>query len=564
MRIPGFVALSLLSARELIGSDGAVFKADPKRFQRMLQRVESATGPGAGSRQLKGGDGKNKGGVRVLKEKDKGKNNGGARATDDSGKKKKGGKNEDKGDKAGARTKDSKTSKTGLNDNGRDSNGALHSAHLDNNVNGIESVPEGIVEYAYGEQISMTIEMNNELVPEDIRKGLDLSKKDEWLIGVYMRMEDVNSNEPIVTAIPSITCEEVAATERKLQDANATEAPPQDEGEGSNVDAEPETPEGPDDPEPVDLLCTGTANVTDTGKDTLNRKEYGDGLDFYVIDGDGKKISGPMTVYMMQSEEDIEAEDAEAKSQPNHPLAKFNHAAKKKKAKDAKSGKKEAADAGEGTGMDGKAIISTTQGLADYWLDVTSETGLYVKGDVVTVDYDLNPAAEEERRRLQGNSGGNGNGNGPPAPEEEEEETTTEATDPASADGTPSPEEDVTTTGPTEPEVDMGAGEAPVDPDVDVEEECDPEDVAEFVMAVYMRMAHPQRGALAPILSQPFCAEDPCTKTAEELEFGSFDFDTSELDDKKYGLGYDLWVLNCLGEGKAGPVTFYIEPEGGL
>jgi len=590
MLISGFVALSLLSARELIGADGAVFKADPKRFQRILQRVESATGPGAGSRQLKGGDGKNKGGVRVLKKKAKDDNkkagggaratddsgkkgkegkkgdSGGGRATDDSGKKGKKGEGKNKGDKGGVRTTNGKATKKGLNDSGRDSNGAQHSAHMDNNVNGIDSVPPGIVEYSYDEQISMTIEMNNDLVTEEIRRGLDLSTKDQWLIGVYMRMEDVDSNEPIATAIPSITCEEVAApaTERKLQDANATEAeaPPSDEGEGSNVDAEAETPEGPDEPdeqEPIDLLCTGTANFTETGKDTLKRKDYGDGFDVWMTDGDGKKINGPMTFYMMQSEEDIEAEEAAAKSKPDHHLAKYDHAGKKKKkGGNGKSGKEaDPANAGEGTGMDGKPIISTKEDfLADYYLDVTSDTGLYVKGDVVTVTYDLNPAAEaEERRRLQAPSEG--------------EEGTTGATDPApDATGTPSPEDeaDVTTTGPTEPEVDMGAGEDPVDPDADVdeEEECDPEDVAEFVMAVYMRMAHPQRGALAPILSQKFCAEDPCTTTAEELEFGSFDFDTSQLDDKKYGLGYDLWVLNCLGEGKAGPVTFYIEPEGGL
>lgn len=583
MLIHGFVALSLLSARELIGADGAVFKADPKRFQRILQRVESATGPGAGNRQLKGGDGKNKGGVRVLKKKkkdDKTKDGGSARATDDSGTKgKKGKKGEDSGGRAtddsgkkgkkGAKNKEkhgkAKKKGQGLNDSGRDSNGAQHSAHMDNNANGIESVPPGQVEYSYDEQISMIIEMNNDLVTEEIRRGLDLSTKDLWHIGVYMRMEDVDSNEPIATAIPSITCEEVAApaTERKLQDANATEAeaPPNDEGEGSNVDAEAETPEGPDEPdhaEPIDLLCTGTANFTETGKDTLKRKDFGHGFDLWVTDGDGKKISGPMTFYMMQSEEDIQAEEAAAKSKPDHHLSKYNHAGKKKKGHDGKSGKEaDPANAGEGTGMDGKAIISTKEEfLADYYLDVTSDTGLYAKGDVVTVTYDLNPAAEaEERRRLQ-------------APSEGEEETTG-ATDPATdATGTPSPEDeaDVTTTGPTEPEVDMGAGEDPVDPDADVddEEECDPEDVAEFVMAVYMRMAHPQRGALAPILSQKFCAEDPCTTTAEELEFGSFDFDTSQLDDKKYGLGYDLWVLNCLGEGKAGPVTFYIEPEGGL
>jgi hypothetical protein len=98
----------------------------------------------------------------------------------------------------------------------------------------------------------------------------------------------------------------------------------------------------------------------------------------------------------------------------------------------------------------------------------------------------------------------------------------------------------------------------PPQPDA-IELIVDPTDVKLFKMGVYMRMAHPQDGALAPIFSMPLCPSVPCTKTADQLSKGTFSFGMDKLDIPKNGYGYDVWVLNGAGAGVAGPKTFYID-----
>ena len=59
----------------------------------------------------------------------------------------------------------------------------------------------------------------------------------------------------------------------------------------------------------------------------------------------------------------------------------------------------------------------------------------------------------------------------------------------------------------------------------------------------------------------PFCSteEDCAGKTTDDLQAGTFTLSTNDLDITEYGTGYDVWVLNGLGHGVAGPYTFYIE-----
>ncbi len=89
----------------------------------------------------------------------------------------------------------------------------------------------------------------------------------------------------------------------------------------------------------------------------------------------------------------------------------------------------------------------------------------------------------------------------------------------------------------------------------------DGSDIKLFRLGVYMRMANPQDGKLSPILSMPFCPTSgtSCNKTPKQLMSGTFEFGIAGLDVDRNGYGYDLWVLNGMGVGVAGPHTFYVE-----
>ena len=71
-----------------------------------------------------------------------------------------------------------------------------------------------------------------------------------------------------------------------------------------------------------------------------------------------------------------------------------------------------------------------------------------------------------------------------------------------------------------------------------------------------MMQAHPQCGSLSPIISKPFCDDPANCGNPEDLNAGTFTFGTDELDATS---GYDVWLLNGLGCGIAGPWTIYTE-----
>jgi hypothetical protein len=330
-------------------------------------------------------------------------------------------------------------------------------------------------------------------------------------------------------------------------------------------------------------------------------------MDVYLLDENGCAIIGPATFYMIETAEMIEAAANEEKAKKgkgkhSHPLAKYGIKKKKKKSFTA-SGKKDKVmggapdkDLGKGSGGNGRMILGDASApLAEYVLHTLSTE--YVLGDTVTVRYDLSPEVVIEGARMRmlqrnkfgtngrgnrnggginggrngsgnGNGGSNGNGNGNgnggssgggSNPEEEETTTTTSTID--------------STTTTTTPELDTSTGGA--DPDdeddgtiimVETEPEIDLQDKTLFSLGVYMRMAHPQGGDLAPIVSVPFCTDpDNCGKTDEELAAGDLTFDSNDLNVDKNGSGYDVWILNGAGGGVAGPFTFYIvEDEGDM
>ena len=358
------------------------------------------------------------------------------------------------------------------------------------------------------------------------------------------------------------------------------------------------------------LDYTGNAVITDTSWKTLNEKRFGNGFDVYLLDQNGAAIMGPGTFYIIKTEDQIEADAQVEKGKKNelakNGLMKFNHAKTKHsydKTTGKGSGKSPAADLGMGSGVGGQAIIASDQGnLAEYTL-LTDLESYDVGNTVITVTYDISQGVDANiiarARMLKGKNSNNGNGNKP------ETTTTTQATSPATSvssssstastatpdDGTPLFE---TTTTPTpDAQVDMAAGEAS---DKDYEDvEIDATDVTLYSLGVFDRMvrsimcvvcpdhfvlsftsstshlfttnsiiypqANPQGGSLAPLFSIPFCAtpEDCANKTPEELEAGTFSFSSGDIGRPS---GYDLWILNGLGAGVAGPVTFYITTPG--
>eukprot|EP00584_Thalassiosira_punctigera_P010483 CAMPEP_0172530796 /NCGR_PEP_ID=MMETSP1067-20121228/4419_1 /TAXON_ID=265564 ORGANISM="Thalassiosira punctigera, Strain Tpunct2005C2" /NCGR_SAMPLE_ID=MMETSP1067 /ASSEMBLY_ACC=CAM_ASM_000444 /LENGTH=608 /DNA_ID=CAMNT_0013315067 /DNA_START=178 /DNA_END=2004 /DNA_ORIENTATION=+ len=549
--------------------DGA--RGTPSSDERMLQKKGGNSGggqPGGGG--AGGAPGKSGGGST-------GKKAGGGGST---------GKNTGGGGGGGSstKTKGGNTRKKGSEGNNKGKFGVqkFHSAHLDANDSGMTT---DFVEYKYGDPIVVKIDAT-------VLTAADPATIDDWKLGIFMRMADPQdgSVEPIASVPAGVT-----VVKRRLQDGDGKDdgatdptAIPvvymNDDKDGGATDPTevPIGTEDEEDREPVELTLVGGNTFTAdlTSAKVLDENEYGIGFDVIIIDGEGSKIHGAATFYMEKTQAMLDAEAAEEKAGKTYGLAKHDHGKKKpgKKgastAKGGSTGKGGATvsgkGAGFGTGADGGMIISTTESLAEYVLDTDKET--YDIGDTVIVEYDLAPGSADARRRrrlpragrIAGGSDGSGVSKGKgkvtttstAAPPVDEDTTTTEAPLPDTMTSDDTNSTDTMTSD------DMGSteiGGVPADfVDLSFQEEIeiDENDVTLFVMNVYMRMAHPQGGKLAPILSVPFCAEgEDCA--AEELNAGEISFSTNDLKYPKI-TGYDIWILNGKGGEVAGMKTFYI------
>lgn len=614
MRLSASLALTILACNEFMETSNAFNqKTNRKRSASAMARMLAKTEANAagGSKNGGGGAKKNDGGGATESSGGRGgganknKKGGPGGATKSSGggggsanKNKKGGPSGNYNSSGPSKSRDKKNKK--FADNG------IHSAHLDANTSGI-TLADGY-EYTYGTPITATFELTNDIIPSDTLATIDITKMGEWSMGIFMRMGNPQDGvlKPITSASPSITEEggrrlvELVKRERKLRGLQEQQPPAieptgtQQSTDDSDGDATTTVPPMPDMEDtnardPPTLNHLGSVTFISTDAATLDPNKVGLGFDIYLLDENGAAVIGPATFYMSPTADMVEAQEEAAKKGKNkpkskqHPLAKFDHASKKKKKPKNSGGKKskvqggspDAKGMGYGSGSDGGMVIAATDGtLADYILMTTLET--YTLGDSVVVDYDLSPeyiVEEGARRMLKNNSGkdksgndsgkdksGNdsGGGGGPPS------DTTT----------VPPPgwdETTTTTTTTTTAEVfDPSMPKAPDTPDgwdgeiegatvPDVEPTIDGTDMSLFTMGVYMRMAHPQGGKLDPILTIPFCEDDACGgKTTEELGSGEFNFSTNDLNVEKNGGGYDAWILNGLGVGVAGPYTFYV------
>lgn len=549
MRFSSTLTLSLLSvyARHPSAS-GATFKKDPFRLERILQKKEAAaaaayasllSAPTNNRQRAPANDRQQRKLVKKANGKAKGNDVGGS------------------GGAGGYYFEE-------MPDN-------EHSAQMDENDAG---VAVDATEYEYGAPVAVTFELTNDLVPTDVLETLKVDNKGKWTVGLFMRMADPQGGSltPIVSITPNIDC---GVNRRALQgegvvDQDAGGRVPA-AGQADPMGAYMEDPPLPDPSVIPNLDCVGEATFTasHTALSVLKDIEYGTGFDVFLLDEDGGAIIGPATFYMVKAGSPAAVAVASGKGQsgkkkPQHPLLQYSQGQTKPATGGvgAQSYGEGGAGIGSGTGKDGGMIISTDASLANYIL--TTNKLFYDMGNNVVVTYDLRPASSDGRRRFLQKKGKNGGGVGDGSLTGDSETTTTTTSSTAAADTTPA------NTIPTAPGPDDVMGSSSGDGflgdelepqpgnDVDL---VDPDDITLYKMGVYMRMAHPQDGELPPLLEMPFC-DNPanCGRTPAQLK-GAFSFGTDELDTLKNGLGFDVWILNGLGHGIAGPRTFYILPD---
>lgn len=92
-------------------------------------------------------------------------------------------------------------------------------------------------------------------------------------------------------------------------------------------------------------------------------------------------------------------------------------------------------------------------------------------------------------------------------------------------------------------------------------------DLTGYKIGIFMRMAHPQGGALEPVVSLPLCPESGC-EMENNLVLGSviFGMETRDMmkgsqwpmDLYQWGTGFDVYLLDETGDDVVGPAKFNI------
>lgn len=97
------------------------------------------------------------------------------------------------------------------------------------------------------------------------------------------------------------------------------------------------------------------------------------------------------------------------------------------------------------------------------------------------------------------------------------------------------------------------------------------DELANYRLGIFMRMAHPQGGELEPVVSLPLCSDDgthgKCI-SGSDVTTGSVTFSSDSVEDMigsswpmdlyEWGTGFDAYVLNESGDDVVGPVKFNI------
>lgn len=439
----------------------------------------------------------------------------------------------------------------------------LQNSGVDANVNGVEPHKR---DYSYGEAIDISFCIRNYLLTDEELAKVNVTRMDEWEVGMYMRMAHVQNGElqPILRVVPTFNDHSMRML-RRLQDEPAVNPPPpQDEAEFEEEGTEF------DDGQQLELDICGTATflATDTNPVTLDPSRYGTGFDFYVIDETDAALIGPGTVYMLETEEmedaAMAAQEARDRRHSNSGIGIYSRGTIKT-THEPQENVIDINDLGMGTGRGNAMIIAVVPPLDMNSLG-TDKT-IYAPGETVMVHFEVRTGTNDiDRRVLKGNDKKKRGLEGADVVVEllnsdytDTDATATSATATAGA-----------TTTTTEATVDQ-SGTAGMDEGMDEYLEdhqepgaIDPDNITLWEVAVFMRMERPQIGR-DPIISIPFCdhlaSEDCDSIGVEGIASGDVTIDTGELDLLETGTGYDIWIVNGLGEGRAGPVHFYINIE---
>lgn len=434
----------------------------------------------------------------------------------------------------------------------------LQNSGVDANDNGVEPQKR---EYYYGEAIDISFCIMNHLLTDDELAKVNVTRMDEWGVGMYMRMADPQNGQlqPILRAVPTFNDRSMRMLRRLQDETPANPPPPQDEAEFEDEGTEF------DDGQQLELDICGTATFLATDTETIDPREWGTGFHFYVIDETGAALIGPGTVYMLETEE---MEDAARAAQEVKDLRRSRSGIGRHPRGTIKTTHEpqvrmiDIDDLGMGTGRGNATIIAVVPPLD--MNSLVTDKSIYDFGETVKVHFEVHTGTNDsDRRVLKGNDKKKRGLEGADVDVEllnsdytDTDATATSATATAGA-----------TTTTTEATVDQ-SGTAGMDEYLEDHQEpeaIDPDNITLWEVAVFMRMERPQIGR-DPIISIPFCdhlASEDCDSidVEDNIASGDVTIDTGEFDLLQTGTGYDIWIVNGLGEGRAGPVHFYINIE---
>jgi hypothetical protein len=362
--------------------------------------------------------------------------------------------------------------------------------------------------YYYGDSIEGTITLTDDFISDAARESLNVTNLSEYSIHLYPYMGRPNceGNDPVI--------------EQKVDIADG----------------------GTDDP----LNYQGTFTLSTS----VDMKKSGTGYDLFLLDHTGcNVILGPEAVTVTMTPEEEALEEAAADKKAKNPNTALGRAQKAKAKVVSYKKDKPVID-------NSKVTIKTKPALSADDYELTTDKSEYVLGEEITVAYSIStaPAAAEGRRLKQKEK---------ITDEQVDELKQKEKITDEQVDEEPEP--------PTQPdpvalefEEEDEEGEqqpdlVPTDLAVEEETQCDPADITKFKVGVFMKMAHPQGGKLQAVYEKPLCTSASCS--AEEVSAGSIKIPSAELDTSKWGTGYDIWLLDCGGDGVAGPVFFGIVDE---
>ncbi|KAL7528393.1 hypothetical protein ACHAXR_002425 [Thalassiosira sp. AJA248-18] len=269
----------------------------------------------------------------------------------------------------------------------------------------------------------------------------------------------------------------------------------------------------------------------------LEVNNYGTGFDAYVLDGKGAAAIGPLE-FMIHSEDDDEdsySNSGKAQYKPSssssqsstssssvvkasssissHPLAKFNKGTKK------------------ATERQHASVSKATLGLAQN-SKIIHANGLEMSSSAIPSEDSIHKVAAAAEQQQQQVSQGTITSNKEKYDDDES-----------------------------------------VSIDFSLSSNQGQDDLSNYKIGIFMRMAHPQGGALDPVVSLPLCSTNEGSSSSNcisnnDLTSGSVTFSSSSMDQMmgsswpldlyQWGTGFDAYILDERGDDVVGPVKFNI------